>query len=91
MLLIILYILRDIKNTTAGTLSQRITNQLLGLRGFRNQLAEMALYARRVVNKELPVNHAIIYHIQASMELIIWKTFHQLNRKALMKNFSVMT
>ncbi|KAF7632163.1 MPN domain-containing protein [Meloidogyne graminicola] len=48
------HLLRDIKNTSAGTLSQRITNQLLGLRGFRHQLAEMALYARRVVNKELP-------------------------------------
>jgi len=59
--------LRDIKNSTAGTLSQRITNQFLGLVGFQHQLAKMALYAKRVVNKELPVNHSIIYHFQVSL------------------------
>uniref|UniRef100_A0A1I8BYU1 MPN domain-containing protein n=1 Tax=Meloidogyne hapla TaxID=6305 RepID=A0A1I8BYU1_MELHA len=48
------HLLRDIKNSTAGTLSQRITNQFLGLVGFQHQLEKMSLYAKRVVNKELP-------------------------------------
>uniref|UniRef100_A0A915MQX9 Phosphatidylinositol 4-kinase type 2 n=1 Tax=Meloidogyne javanica TaxID=6303 RepID=A0A915MQX9_MELJA len=64
------HLLRDIKNSTAGTLSQRITNQFLGLVGFQHQLAKMALYAKRVVNKELPVNHSIIYHFQEILNLL---------------------
>jgi hypothetical protein len=58
------HVCRDIKNQTAGTLSQRITNQLMGLRGFESHLAGVAAYLYRVAKQELPINHAIIFQIQ---------------------------
>ncbi|KAH0947676.1 hypothetical protein HN011_000976 [Eciton burchellii] len=38
------HLLRDIKDTTVGTLSQRITNQLLGLKGLHEQIREIRDY-----------------------------------------------
>ena len=32
------HLLRDVKDTTVGTLSQRITNQLMGLKGLNQKL-----------------------------------------------------
>lgn len=42
------HLLRDIKDTTVGTLSQRITNQLLGLKGLHEQLREIRDYLLQV-------------------------------------------
>lgn len=64
------HLLRDIKNQTAGTLSQRITNQLMGLRGFESHLAGVTSYLHRVANRELPINHTIIFQIQEMLNLI---------------------
>merc|ERR1719411_420636 len=51
------HLLRDIKDTTAGTLSQRITNQLAGLKGLGSQLQEMKAYLEQVAAGDLPVSH----------------------------------
>jgi 26S proteasome regulatory subunit N8 len=42
------HLLRDIKDTTVGTLSQRITNQLLGLKGLHEQIREIRDYLLQV-------------------------------------------
>ena len=42
------HLLRDIKDTTVGTLSQRITNQLMGLKGLNIKLNEMRNYLTQV-------------------------------------------
>lgn len=42
------HLLRDIKDTTVGTLSQKITNQLLGLKGLREQIGEIKDYLLKV-------------------------------------------
>jgi 26S proteasome regulatory subunit N8 len=42
------HLLRDIKDTTVGTLSQRITNQLLGLKGLHLQIEEIRNYLVQV-------------------------------------------
>lgn len=42
------HLLRDIKDTTVGTLSQRITNQLLGLKGLHAQIQEIRSYLLKV-------------------------------------------
>ena len=42
------HLLRDIKDTTVGTLSQRITNQLLGLKGLHAQIDEIKNYLSKV-------------------------------------------
>jgi len=55
---------RDIKDTTVGTLSQRITNQLMGLKGLSQQLNEIHSYLDKVASGQLPVNHQIIYLLQ---------------------------
>ena len=57
---------RDIKDTTVGTLSQRITNQLMGLKGLSQQLNDIHSYLDKVASGELPVNHQIIYLLQVS-------------------------
>merc|ERR1711911_537845 len=54
------HLLRDVKDTTVGTLSQRITAQLLGLKGLLKQVKHIHEYLDQVVQGNLPVNHAIV-------------------------------
>ncbi|XP_059059265.1 26S proteasome non-ATPase regulatory subunit 7 [Achroia grisella] len=64
------HLLRDIKDTTVGSLSQRITNQLLGLRGLHSQLNEIRDYLIQVGQGSLPMNHQIIYQLQDIFNLL---------------------
>ncbi|KXJ81840.1 hypothetical protein RP20_CCG017645 [Aedes albopictus] len=58
------HLLRDIKDTTVGSLSQKITNQLLGLKGLNAQLRDIKNYLLKVGNGQLPINHPIVYQLQ---------------------------
>ncbi|GFQ65414.1 26S proteasome non-ATPase regulatory subunit 7, partial [Trichonephila clavata] len=64
------HLLRDIKDTTLGTLSQRITNQLRGLKGLHSQITDIKNYLDQVVSGTLPVNHTIIYQLQDIFNLL---------------------
>ncbi|CAI4226676.1 unnamed protein product [Auanema sp. JU1783] len=64
------HLLRDIKDQTAGTLSQRVTDQLLGLRGLQSQLEDIEKYLKEVAEGTLPVNHPVIYYIQEVLNLL---------------------
>ncbi|EFA03341.1 26S proteasome non-ATPase regulatory subunit 7 [Tribolium castaneum] len=64
------HLLRDIKDTTVGTLSQRITNQLLGLKGLHLQLRDIRNYLMQVSEEKLPINHQIIYQLQDIFNLL---------------------
>lgn len=64
------HLLRDIKDQTAGTLSQRITDQLMGIRGLHGQLNEIRRYLVEVSQGKLPINHAVIYYIQEVINLL---------------------
>lgn len=64
------HLLRDIKDTTVGTLSQRITNQLLGLKGLHSQLRDIRDYLVEVCSNQLPINHQIIYQLQDIFNLL---------------------
>lgn len=64
------HLLRDIKDTTVGTLSQRITNQLLGLKGLHSQLREIRDYLIQVGQGKLPINHQIVYQLQDIFNLL---------------------
>ncbi|PAV91304.1 hypothetical protein WR25_21896 [Diploscapter pachys] len=64
------HLLRDIKDQTAGTLSQRITDQLMGLRGLSDQLGHIEEYLLEVADGKLPVNHQVIYHVQEVLNLL---------------------
>lgn len=54
------HLLRDIKDTTVGTLSQRITNQLLGLKGLHLQIQEIRNYLVQVSHWSL-LSTPVIY------------------------------
>lgn len=64
------HLLRDIKDTTLGSLSQRITNQLSGLHGLSEQLSEIKSYLDLLVDGKLPVNYSIIYLLQDIFNLL---------------------
>ena len=64
------HLLRDIKDTTLGTLSQRVNNQLLGLKGLYTQLNSIKQYLELVVEDKLPRNNAIIYLLQDIFNLL---------------------
>merc|ERR1711860_470280 len=57
-------------DTTVGTLSQRITNQLMGLKGLNIKLNEMKGYLTQVIEGRLPMNHQIMYHLQDIFNLL---------------------
>merc|ERR1711874_523569 len=54
------HLLRDVKDTTVGTLSQRITNQLKGMHSYLEQVSQ----------GKLPMNHQITYHLQDIFNLL---------------------
>merc|ERR1712110_1014142 len=64
------HLLRDIKDTTVGTLSQKITNQLMGLKGLDGKLKDMRKYLEQVVAGKLPMNHQITYLLQDIFNLV---------------------
>lgn len=64
------HLLRDIKDTTVGTLSQRVTNQLMGLKGLHAKIEDIRSYLDQVVTGKLPINHAIIYQLQDIFNLL---------------------
>merc|ERR1712001_509541 len=64
------HLLRDIKDTTVGTLSQKITNQLMGLKGLEMKLNDMHKYLQQVVDGKLPMNHQITYLLQDIFNLL---------------------
>lgn len=66
----LLIVHRDIKDTTVGSLSQRITNQLMGLKGLHAHVNDINSYLQKVTSKQLPVNHQIIYQLQDVFNLL---------------------
>ena len=66
----ILYFHSTCQDTTVGTLSQRITDQLMGLKGLNQKLADMKSYLEKVSSGELPMNHEITYQLQDIFNLL---------------------
>ena len=60
----------DIRNATVGTLSQRITNQLMGLKGLTKSLYDIRAYLDKLLANKLPLNHQILSHIQDMFNLL---------------------
>ncbi|WFD27673.1 proteasome regulatory particle subunit [Malassezia nana] len=59
------HLLRDIRDTTTlGSLSDRVAQQLLSLRGLHRRLLDIRDYLGAVMRGELPVNHEIVYELQ---------------------------
>ncbi|XP_002049457.3 26S proteasome non-ATPase regulatory subunit 7 [Drosophila virilis] len=64
------HLLRDIKDTTVGSLSQKITNQLMGLKGLNAQLRDIKQYLQRVGDGKMPINYQIVYQLQDIFNLL---------------------
>jgi 26S proteasome regulatory subunit N8 len=64
------HLLRDIRDVAVGTLSTRITNQLQSLQGLHLRLRDIGTYLQKVLDNDLPVNHAILGNLQDVFNLL---------------------
>jgi 26S proteasome regulatory subunit N8 len=64
------HLLRDIRDVAVGTLSTRITAQLQSLQGLHHRLRDISAYLQRVLDGDLPVNHAILGNLQDIFNLL---------------------
>ena len=64
------HLLRDIRDVAVGTLSTRITSQLQSLQGLHLRLRDIGHYLQKVLNGDLPVNHAIMGNLQDVFNLL---------------------
>lgn len=53
-----------------GTLSTRVTNQLQSLQGLHLRLRDIGAYLQKVLDGQLPVNHAILGNLQDVFNLL---------------------
>lgn len=74
-----------------GSLSQQLTNQLNGLKGFYSSLNDIKAYLDKVIKGDLPINHQIVYQLQDIFNLLpevtstdfVKSTFIKTNDQAL--------
>nr|OQO21756.1 26S proteasome regulatory subunit rpn-8 [Rachicladosporium sp. CCFEE 5018] len=64
------HLLRDIRDVAVGTLSTRITSQLQSLQGLHLRLQDISKYLQKVLDGDLPVNHAILSNLQDVFNLL---------------------
>ncbi|KAF2118666.1 26S proteasome-like protein regulatory subunit [Lophiotrema nucula] len=64
------HLLRDIRDVAVGTLSTRITSQLQSLQGLHLRLRDIGQYLQKVLDHDLPVNHAILGNLQDVFNLL---------------------
>lgn len=64
------HLLRDIRDVAAGTLATRITSQLQSLQGLHLRLQDIGRYLQKVLDGDLPVNHAILGNLQDIFNLL---------------------
>jgi hypothetical protein len=93
------HLLRDIKDTTVGTLSQRITNQLLGLKGLHEQIREIRDYLLQacfLIEDTLSFNITLIdnYSAKSAKSFIGWQweiTYKSSNRLSTSRHLQFAT
>lgn len=64
------HLLRDIRDVAVGSLSTRINRQLHSLQGLHHRLRDIGAYLQKVLNGELPTNHAILGNLQDIFNLL---------------------
>ncbi len=80
------HLLRNIRDTTVGTVADHVTAKLNALKGLRKRMDEMYQYLDAVCKKEMPINHQIIYNLQDMFNLS-----PDLKIEQLVKAFAVKT
>lgn len=64
------HLLRDIRDSTAGSLSMKLSQVRASLEGLDHRLQEIADYLEKVVNGTLPLNNEIIFKLQDIFNLL---------------------
>lgn len=59
------HLLRDVKDASVSTLAAEVGTLAAGLRGLRTRLLQIQRYLELVLVGQLPVNHDIMYQLQA--------------------------
>ena len=59
------HLLRDVKDSTISTLATEVGRMVTGLKGLKARLLEVEQYLQLVLGGKLPVNHDIMYQLQA--------------------------
>ncbi len=59
------HLLRDVKDASVSTLAAEVGTLAAGLRGLKTRLLQIQRYLELVLAGKLPVNHDIIYQLQA--------------------------
>ena len=59
------HLLRDVKDSSVGSLASEVGRMTTGLGGLRARLAEVQAYLQLVAGGQLPVNHDVMYDLQA--------------------------
>ncbi|KAI6649601.1 26S proteasome non-ATPase regulatory subunit 7 [Oopsacas minuta] len=72
------HLLRDIRDTTIGSLSQSVSSQLQSVKGLMGHTQHIELYLSKVLDGTYPVNHTIIYLLQDILSLLPDLTLPQL-------------
>lgn len=58
------HLLRDVKDSTVGTLATEMSRMVHGIHGLKSRLLEIQQYLQYVMEGKLPVNHDIMYQLQ---------------------------
>lgn len=64
------HLLRDVKDSAAGTLSEKITTQVSSLHGLLSRLSDIYSYLDKVAVGQLPMNNVIIFQLQDIFNLL---------------------
>jgi 26S proteasome regulatory subunit N8 len=80
------HLLRDIKDTSVGSLSAKIVSQLDSLKALYQNLADIHRYLEKVLSGTLPINHSIIYNLQDMFNML-----PNIHLAGTVKSFSVQT
>mmetsp|Transcript_10107 Transcript_10107/g.11515 ORF Transcript_10107/g.11515 Transcript_10107/m.11515 type:complete len:341 (+) Transcript_10107:1-1023(+) len=78
------HLLRDVKDSSIGSLSTSITSKVAALRSLVNHLSEMREYLDNVAEGVLPMNHRIVGQLQDMFNLL-----PNLNVESLVRSFAV--
>ncbi|KAH3731906.1 26S proteasome subunit RPN8 [Pelomyxa schiedti] len=78
------HLLRDIQDTTVGTVAQQVNHKMVALRSLESKVDEMRQYLLNVQSGRLPVNHKIVQQIQEIFNLV-----PNLNTTQYSKSFAV--
>jgi len=84
------HLLRDVKDSSVGSLAAEVGRMNTGLRGLKARLADVQAYLQLVVDGQLPVNHDVMYDLQDVFNLLPNLNMEELSRSFAVKSNDMM-